>query len=72
MSGYSLAQLTRPIDQFHSTRHLHVRPYRWHRFPTKFTREDQLLLVEVDEVHERLLRPGYPGDPQAGIRAVWS
>ena len=72
MSGYSAAQLTRLIDQFHCSGQVRVRPYRRHRFPTKFTRDDQLLLVEVDEVHERLLRPGYPGDPQAGIRAVRS
>ena len=57
MSGYFLAQLTRPIDQFHSTTHLRVRPYRRHRFPTKYTREDQLVLVEVDEVHDRLSGP---------------
>ena len=72
MSGYSPAQLTRLIDQFHCTRHLRVRPYRRHCFPTRFTREDQFLLAEVDEAHERLLRPGHPGDPQAGIRAVCS
>ena len=34
-----------------------MRPYRRHRFPTKFTRDDQLLLVEVNEVHERLSGP---------------
>jgi len=72
MSGYSPAQLTRLIDQFHCSGHLRVRPYRRHCFPTKFTWDDQLVLLEVDEVHERLLRPGYPSDPQAGIRAVWS
>ncbi len=57
MSGYSPAQLTRLIDQFHSTTHLRVRPYRRHCFPTKFTPEDQFLLAEVDEVHERLSGP---------------
>ncbi|MCK4246270.1 hypothetical protein KAX14_03450 [Candidatus Bipolaricaulota bacterium] len=57
MSGYSPAQLTRLIDQFHSTTHLRVRPYRRHCFPTKFIREDQFLLAEVDEVHERLSGP---------------
>jgi hypothetical protein len=53
VSGYSPAQLTRLIDQFQCTTHLCVRPYRRHCFPTKFTREDQLLLAEVDEAHER-------------------
>jgi len=57
VSGYSPAQVTRLIDQFHSTTHLCVRPYKRHRFPTKFTREDQLLLAEVDEAHERLSGP---------------
>jgi len=51
MSGYSPAHLTRLINQFHCTRQVRVRSYRRHCFPTKFTREDQLLLVEVDELH---------------------
>ena len=38
VSGYSPAQLTRLIDQFHCTTHLCVCPYKRHRFPTKFTR----------------------------------
>ena len=66
MSGYSPAQLTRLIDQFHPTRHLRVRPYRRHRFPTKFTREDQFLLAEVDEVHERLLKARLPRRSSSG------
>jgi hypothetical protein len=57
MTGYSPAQLTRLIAQFRRTGHLRKRPYRRHRFPTKFTREDQLLLAEVDEAHDRLSGP---------------
>lgn len=36
---------------------MRVRPYRCHRFPTRLTREDQLLLAEVDEAHGRLSGP---------------
>jgi hypothetical protein len=54
VSGYSPAQVTRLINQFHSTTHLCVHPYRRHCFPTKYTREDQLLLAEVDDAHKRL------------------
>ena len=57
VSGYSPAQVTRLINQFHCTTHLRVHPYRRHCFPAKFTREDQLLLAEVDEAHERLSGP---------------
>ncbi len=57
VSGYSPAQLTRLIDQFHCSKQVRARPYRRHCFPTKFTREDQFLLAEVDEAHERLSGP---------------
>ena len=67
MTGMSASQLTRIISRFRRTSHVRARNYKRHCFPTKYTREDQFLLAEVDEVHERLLRPGYPGDPQAGI-----
>ena len=57
VTGYSPAQPTRLIDQFHCSKQVRVRPYRRHCFPTKFTREDQFLLAEVDEAHERLSGP---------------
>lgn len=57
MTGYSPAQLTRLIAQFRRTGQVRERPYQRHRFPTKFTREDQLLLAEVDEAHDRLSGP---------------
>lgn len=57
MTGMSASQLTRLIRQFRCTRQVRVRAYKRHCFPSKYTREDQLLLAEVDEVHERLSGP---------------
>jgi len=57
MTGYSPAQLTRLIAQFRRTRRVRLRPYNRHRFPTKFTQADQLLLAEVDDAHGRLSGP---------------
>jgi len=54
MTGISASQLTRLIGQFRRTRHVRVHAYKRHCFPTKYTREDQLLLAEVDDAHERL------------------
>jgi len=54
MTEISSAQLTRLIAQFHRTSHVRVRRYSRHCFPAKYTREDQLLLTEVDNAHERL------------------
>ena len=57
MTGYSTAQLTRLIGQFRRTAQVRVGPYQRHHFPTKFTREDRLLLAEVDQAHDRLSGP---------------
>ena len=57
MTGFSRAQIARLIAQFRQTGHVRLWPYQRHRFPTRFTREDQLLLVEVDEAHDRLSGP---------------
>lgn len=57
MTGLCPAQLTRLIDQFRRTRQVRLHPYQRHRFPTKFTLDDQLLLAEVDNAHERLSGP---------------
>ena len=54
ITGMSASQLTRLIRQFRCTRHVRVHTYKRHCFPSKYTREDQLLLAEVDNVHERL------------------
>jgi hypothetical protein len=57
MTGYSPAQLTRLLAQFRRTGQVREYPYQRHHFPIKFTREDQLLLAEVDEAHDRLSGP---------------
>jgi len=54
MTGISASQLTRLIDKFRRTSHVRVHADKRHCFPTKYTREDQLLLAEVDDAHERL------------------
>jgi len=48
ITGISNSQLTRLITQFGRSDHVRVRPYKRHSFPTKYTREDQLLLAELD------------------------
>jgi len=52
MTGYSPAQLSRLIAQYRSTGRVRLPEYRRHRFPTKYTREDQALLAEVDNAHD--------------------
>ena len=54
MTGYSPAQLTRLIAQFRRSAQLRPQLYQRHRFPRKFTKEDQLLLAAVDQAHECL------------------
>jgi len=57
MTGYSPAQLSRLIAQYRSNGRVRLPEYRRHRFPTKYTREDQALLAEVDSAHDRLSGP---------------
>jgi hypothetical protein len=57
LTGYSKAQLTRLIAQYRGSGQVRVRAYQRHRFPRKYTREDQRLLAEVDAAHERLSGP---------------
>lgn len=54
ITSYSPAQLTRLIAQYRRTRHVKLPVYRRHRFPVQYTREDQALLAEVDNAHDRL------------------
>jgi len=54
MTGISRSQLTRLITQFRRSGHVRLKPYQRHSFPTKYTREDQLLLSELDSDNERL------------------
>jgi transposase len=57
LTGLSRAQIARLIAQFRRIGQVRLRPYRRHRFPSKFTREDTLLLAEVDEAHDCLSAP---------------
>lgn len=57
MTGYSPAQLSRLIAQYRRTGHVRLPDYQRHRFPAKFTRQDQVLLAEVDNAHSRLSGP---------------
>jgi len=54
MTGISNSQLTRLIAQFRRSGQVRIQPYQRHSFPTKYTREDQLLLAELDSANERL------------------
>jgi hypothetical protein len=49
ITGISGSQLTRLIAQFRRTRHVRVRTYNRHCFPTKYTREDQLLKARAGQ-----------------------
>jgi len=57
MTGLSRAQVARLIQQCNQTGRVRLRPYQRHRFPTQFTRGDQLLLAQVDQAHGRLSGP---------------
>ena len=57
MTGYSPAQLSRLIAQYRRTGQVRLPEYRRRRFPTKYAREDQALLAEVDNAHSRLSGP---------------
>ena len=49
----SNSQLTRLIAQFRRSCHVRILPYQRDSFPTKYTREDQLLLAELDSNSKR-------------------
>ena len=54
MTGISNSQLTRLIAQFRHGGHVRMRVYQRHSFPSKYTRDDQLFLAELDSSNERL------------------
>ena len=54
MTEISNSQLTRLIAQFRRSGHIRIRPYQRHSFPSKYTRDDQPLLAELDSSNERL------------------
>jgi transposase InsO family protein len=57
MTGLSRAQTTRLITVYRGGEEVKVKPYRRHRFPQRYTREDVALLVTVDTVHDTLSGP---------------
>jgi transposase InsO family protein len=57
MTGLSRAQVTRLVTQYLAGEEVKAKPYRRHRFPQRYTREDIDLLVAVDTLHETLSGP---------------
>jgi len=57
MTGLSRAQITRLIQLYTSGEAVQPKPYRRHRFPTRYAREDIEMLASVDEAHETLSGP---------------
>jgi transposase InsO family protein len=57
MTGMSRAQVTRLLAMYVRGEEVKPKPYRRHRFPQRYTREDIALLAEVDEAHEGLSGP---------------
>ena len=57
MTGRSRAQVSRLIQRYEGAREVAVKPYRRHRFPTRYGKADIALLASVDEAHENLSGP---------------
>jgi len=57
MTGLSRAQTARLIQTYQRGQEVKPRPYRRHRFPSRYARADIELLAEVDEAHETLSGP---------------
>jgi transposase InsO family protein len=57
MTGLSRAQTTRLVSLYLKGEEVKPKPYRRHRFPQRYTREDIELLAAVDSVHETLSGP---------------
>ncbi|MEX5284032.1 MAG: integrase [Nitrospiraceae bacterium] len=57
MTGLSRAQLTRLIGRYEQGQPVAPPPPRRHRFATRYTKEDILLLAEVDRAHQSLSGP---------------
>ena len=56
-TGLSRAQTTRLITVYLGGEEVKAKPYRRHRFPQRYTREDVALLVAVDTAHDTLSGP---------------
>src|SRR5216683_7746571 len=57
MTGLSRAQVTRLIGRYVEGEEVKPRPYRRHRFPQRYRREDIELLAAVDQAHATLSGP---------------
>jgi transposase InsO family protein len=57
MTGLSRAQANRLLAMYVRGEEVKPKPYRRHRFRTRYTREDIELLATVDEAHETLSGP---------------
>ena len=57
MTGLSRAQITRLIGQYLEHGQVRARPYRRHRFTTRYSSQDIAMLAELDEAHETLSGP---------------
>lgn len=56
-TSYSHAQLARLIAQWRSTRHVKLADYHRHSFTQTYTRDDMVLLAQVDTAHNVLSGP---------------
>jgi len=56
-TGYSTSQLTRLIAGWTKTRQVRLRQYKRHKFASYYTREDIVLLAQVDTIHGLLSGP---------------
>jgi transposase InsO family protein len=57
MTGLSRAQVTRLVTPYLEGETVKPKPYRRHRFPKRYTREDIDLLAVVDTLHDTLSGP---------------
>jgi len=57
MTGLSRAQVTRLVTQYREQGEVKPKPYRRHRFTSRYNRADIELLAAVDEAHETLSGP---------------
>jgi hypothetical protein len=57
MTGLSRAQVTRLVGQYRQCGEVKAKPYRRHRFATRYGAQDIALLAELDEAHETLSGP---------------
>jgi transposase InsO family protein len=57
VSGYSPAQVSRLIREYHRRGQLRKAPYKRHRFPIRYTTADIVLLARTDQLHDYLSSP---------------